>query len=259
MNILEIVNDKLIENIDDSINISVIENTNFFSVKKIIIKILKDTMLNLIIKNDNEKYNIEFEVSDVNFKLFEIKKSNYVKTQCIYNISNSDVYVYKFNDIGLGKERSIINLSNKAKIKYNFRTICKDNEEYDFIINHVDSNTISDVNLNGVNIKKGLLSLNVTGEVGHDKKDCILNQDSRIINLTENACMIKPNLLIDEYSTSASHSAHIGNFNFDELFYLQSRGISKDVATKLLIKGFLLYNNVFESEKIIEIIDKYWR
>jgi hypothetical protein len=46
-------------------------------------------------------------------------------------------------------------------------------------------------------------------------------------------------ILIDEYDVNAAHSAYIGGFNSEELFYLESRGIEADNARKLLTTGFI--------------------
>ena len=266
MNKIEIVNNKVISNIDDTIKLEIIETTAFFSVQKIVLKIKKDTNLILSFETKElEKWCIEFNIEkNVNFNLFELKQGNDNKTQYIFNLEDfSNVFTYKFNDLKTTKERTIINLNGiNSKINYNFKTISKNIEEYDYIINHKASNTESYLNTSGVNIKKGVLSFNITGEVPEGKIDCIINEESKIINLTDNKCIIKPNLLIEEYSVTANHSAQIGSFKEEELFYLQSRGITKEKATNLLIKGFLLKNiNIFEEKKdqIEKIINKYWR
>ena len=112
MNTIEIVNDKIINNIDDTINVSLEEKTVFFDVKTIKINILKDTNLFIKINNDElKKMNIIFNVKEnVNFNLLEINNS-IVKTQYIFDLEkNSTTFVFKFNDIIEGKERTIINL-----------------------------------------------------------------------------------------------------------------------------------------------------
>jgi Fe-S cluster assembly protein SufD len=90
---------------------------------------------------------------------------------------------------------------------------------------------------------------------------CIVNQNNRIINLTNNKCEIKPNLYIDSYDVEASKSALIGKFSDEEMFYIQSRGIDYNNALKLLITGFLTSD--IKNKKIISNINKniikYWR
>ena len=103
----------------------------------------------------------------------------------------------------------------------------------------------------------GVLEFNVSGFVSNRIKGCNINQKARIINLTENTCVVKPNLFIDEVDTVANHSAHIGTFKDEELFYLMSRGLDKENALKLLIKGFLL-KGITNKDDLENIVNKYW-
>lgn len=49
----------------------------------------------------------------------------------------------------------------------------------------------------------------------------------------------KPELWIDADDVKAAHGATVGQLNEDELFYLQSRGLSNEVAKKILLKAFV--------------------
>ena len=73
--------------------------------------------------------------------------------------------------------------------------------------------------------------------------------------MKDNHANIKPNLIIDNNEIEANHSAYIGTFKEDEMFYLMSRGINKKNCYKLLLKAFLLNNMQIESEKFVNIID----
>ena len=48
-----------------------------------------------------------------------------------------------------------------------------------------------------------------------------------------------PILLIDEDDVKAGHAASVGQVNPDQIYYLMSRGISKEEAQRLIIYGFL--------------------
>lgn len=255
-------------NIDDKITHSFINNIEYLEkstdyMKEIIITIKEDTTLYINSLVNDAKINIEFNIDEnISLNLFELKHGINNKIQYIYNLSNfSKLNLFKFNDVSIIKERNIFNLDMYSNLTCNFKTIATNNQEYDYLIKHVGKNSISNLYLDGVNIMDGKISFNITGEVNKGIIDCTINQNSRIINLNELECVIKPNLLIDEYNVSANHSAKIDKFNKEELFYLQSRGITKDDALKLLIKGFLL-NNLGEfnkKEELEEIINKYWR
>lgn len=47
-----------------------------------------------------------------------------------------------------------------------------------------------------------------------------------------------PSLEIDENELKAGHASSVGRPRAEELFYLQSRGLSKDQAEKLIVSGF---------------------
>lgn len=48
-----------------------------------------------------------------------------------------------------------------------------------------------------------------------------------------------PLLLIDENDVQAGHAASVGRVNEQQMYYLMSRGLSKEVAQRLVIRGFL--------------------
>ena len=67
--------------------------------------------------------------------------------------------------------------------------------------------------------------------------------------------VIKPNLLIRNFDTFSNHAAYIGEFSKDKMFYLESRGISKKNAIKLLMEGLLLGDGDRENVIVKEFMD----
>ena len=192
--------------------------------------------------------------------LTEIKKEgNYKLGYKIYQAENTELNITKINDVYSIKELLIFNLNGEnAKVNYLLKSISKMAEKYDLMVYHNFSNTWSNIVNHGVNIKDGILKFSVSGFVPHSKVNCVVNQNNRIINLTNNSCEIHPNLFIDENDVVANHSAHIGKCKDEELFYLKSRGISEQAAERLLIKGFLM-QKLTDHTEIERIIKKYWR
>ena len=223
-----IVNNDLVELQTNSLlNIDVYERQDIFDVTKIKINVLKDTSL-MIEYNSNEKSKIDIEINikkDVHFNLFELKEGNEIKVQYKYNLEEySNVLVNKFYDVTILKELDIINLNGElSEINYNFNTISKDKQNIDIVVYHNHKNTISNLNNKAVNILDGSTTFNITGSVYNTITDCIINQNNRIINLNDKKCVINPILLIDENDVEANHSALIGKFSKEELFYLMSR------------------------------------
>ncbi|MDD6323900.1 MAG: SufD family Fe-S cluster assembly protein [Bacilli bacterium] len=263
MNKIRITNDviELIDG-DGKIDIKATDTDKFLNVKTIDIKINEDTNLAFEILNTEYKYDIYFNVlKGVHSNIYEIKKGDNYKFQYKYYLEeDSFLNVEKVNDGMVINEMNLINLNGaRAKIDFNLKTISKKQEKYNFLVYHNAKKTVSNIVNNGVNISDGTLEFNVSGFVPNGIVDCDVSQSGRIINMTNNTCVIKPNLFIDENDVVANHSALIGTFSFDEIFYLMSRGIDKKEALNLLTQGFLLKNITFYKEDLKEMIDKYWR
>lgn len=265
MNKIKIVDDILdTVTLDDAIEIEEIPKNEFFDVTSINITIKKDTSLLLEYSTRiATKLNIKIKVmKDVTFELLEYRYGKNFKVQYQYNLlENSETKVYKFYDVKGIKEMNMIYLmEDNARMDYYFKTISNGCEKYNMTIYHQASNTISNIYNSGVNILKGNLTFNISSFVSERKVNCDILQDSRIINLTDNKCQINPNLFIDEYDVNASHSAHIGKFSDEDMFYLNSRGIDKKTAEKMLIGGFLTKDMPKHLiSKIKHNINKYWR
>ncbi len=266
MNKIILENEKIIDKeLDENIKYDLFINDTF-GIASLTIEATNTTELELQY-NFKEKTKIETIIiaqKDVNLKIFEKINGNEAKIRTKYYLKeNSNIKVSKFNDINTIKEYVVVNLDEeKSHIEYNLKTIAQNEENYDILTYHNASNTISEINPNGVNIKDGKIKFNVSTFVPNKKIKCDASQNNKIINLTNNECMIYPNLYIDEYDVTASHSAWIGTFDKKQIFYLQSRGISEEQAIKLLIKGFLTNKLDIEKEKqeeIIKTIDEYWR
>ena len=255
MNKIVLKNDTLDKvNVSNSIKIEYIEQNILFGINELKIVVENDSELEIEINlKKDSKFNFNINIlKDVNLKLNIITKGKSGKVQYKYNLEeNSNVDIYKFQNIDSIKEMIIVNLNGlSSKIKYNFKTISNNKETYDYHIFHNNKNTESYIKNNGVCIKDGIIIYQVSSFVPKDVTGCIVNQNNRIINLTNNTSEILPNLYIDCNDVEASHSALIGKFSDSEMFYLQSRGIDYDNALKLLINGFLTSD--INNKKIIK-------
>ncbi|HBF67879.1 MAG TPA: hypothetical protein DDW20_00960 [Firmicutes bacterium] len=71
-------------------------------------------------------------------------------------------------------------------------------------------------------------------------KKSVTSQNAKIIVFDRNAVGIaSPILKIDENDVKASHAAIVGQLNSDHMFYLMSRGLSKEDARQLITLGYL--------------------
>ena len=265
MNKIKIDKDKFYSNITKKIDAEYIKNEGLFSINELKLNIKKDVKLDLQlnIKADtklNIKINVEKDIK-FNFNIYVEGESGKIQYKYVLN-ENSSCNILKYQNVDTIKEMISVELNGeKANINYNFKTIGNNKETYDYYIYHNYKNTISNIKNNGVSIKNGNITYQVSTFIPKDKTECIANQNNRIINLTNNKCEIKPNLYIDCDDVEASHSALIGKFSDEEMFYMQSRGIDYENALKLLITGFLSSDITDKNmlNKINKNIKKYWR
>lgn len=180
-----------------------------------------------------------------------------------YVIKNGELRVNKFYDTEYVYEKIDIDLENDgSKIDYRFSNICKNNENYIININHNNKNTVSNINNKSIAMDGSKINFVINSIVNKEYEKSILDQNTRIVTIGDTDAKISPNMFIDCDDVEARHGSVIGTFRDEMVFYLMSRGISYNDCIKLLVKGYLFSNmdvdNVFR-EKIISVIDKYWR
>lgn len=176
---------------------------------------------------------------------------DYENQNITYNLeSNAKLVVYQYGfDIS---NYIVINLNGEnACVEYHYSTINYKKNRYDILVNHNTSNTKSNIYNHGLNVLNNQLDFNVTGKVVKSSDNCTCNQENQIINLANGNSAILPNLLIDNYNVISTHSAYIGKFKDELLFYLMSRGISRKSGYELLIKSFLINSSEKEEDMIL--------
>mgnify|MGYP002710832516 FL=1 len=83
--------------------------------------------------------------------------------------------------------------------------------------------------------------MNDTGRILKDAYGSNSHQSSRALVLSEDqTCEITPILLIDENDVQASHATTIGQIDENQLYYLQTRGLTKKQALGLITVGYLM-------------------
>ena len=121
------------------------------------------------------------------------------------------------------------------------------------ILNH-GPHTVGNIVQNGVAKDKAVLNFHAVGKTERGAYGANSQQQSRILTLSDE-CKgeADPVLLIEENDVNAGHAASIGKVDADDLYYLESRGLSEHDAQVLLTRGFLLpVLNQFPDQKLRE-------
>ena len=198
---------------------------------------------NYIIVTDFDKNDITFNVLDnvsVNVVLFSKIKSNVnlnvtinenanLKINVI-SMNNSTTDVYNFNlvkEYGT-LEMNVLSLTKNAK------------KDFTYFVNHLAPETKSTVSNYGISFENGINNFKVNGIIKPNMKNSDVRQLTKGLILDPTGeCLAEPILLIDYYDVKAYHGATIGKISDDDLFYLMSRGLTKDEAFMLIINGIL--------------------
>lgn len=260
MNTITVYDDKIkTSQIDSNIEAKFIskKDENYLQVK------IKENA-NLSIRYEIHKNHplwVEIEVlKDVQFSLEEIKTGKQNCVHYVYHLlENSEVHISKLYKVEQIEEKDIAYLEGEgARLFFHLHTLSIDEEMYDIKVYHKAAHTNCYIDNKAVTDQSGEVKFHVINKVEKGVKGCFIDQKSRVVTLNLKKSVIQPILLIDEYEVEASHSAHIGTFDQDILFYLESRGIPYKKAVYMLIKGFLMEGKSQSTEVLETFMNEYW-
>lgn len=107
-------------------------------------------------------------------------------------------------------------------------------------VTNIAPHSIGHILQHGVIRERGTLTFNGIGHIIKGAKGADAQQESRVLMLSDKARGdANPILLIDENEVTAGHAASVGRVDPDEMYYLMSRGLHKEEAERLVIRGFL--------------------
>lgn len=121
---------------------------------------------------------------------------------------------------------------------------------------HLAKDTYAALNTNAVITQAGYCRIEVIGSIPKGNHRSKTHQMTKILNLGDTSTSsVYPKLLIDENDVEASHAASVGQPEEEHVYYLMSRGLSRQLAMRLIIKGYLHpVVNLIEDESIKEAL-----
>jgi Fe-S cluster assembly scaffold protein SufB len=130
------------------------------------------------------------------------------------------------------------------------------NKQYSLICKHNPSSQCN-IFIKALVNNAGQVKINVKNIVDKNINNVKINQDIQGLTFDDNSkIIITPSMLIDNNKIIANHSVSIGNLNPDAIFYLMSRGLSKNQATTKLIES--MFNDLYieDSKKHVDVYNK---
>lgn len=256
---------------NDNLNIDLSNNSNLIlnlndSSKQININVVKESSARLYLflnyTSEESVYNINVaDLAKLEIVCIQKDKSKNVFNSNVASSAALNMFFIDFSDDSNSKfETKLVG----EYAEYNLKTasINLKNSSSKFYIDtkHLNKATYSNAVSRSVVLGEGKY---INDTIGFIEKGCSFSkchQDTKAIVLGDKAVAeCNPVLLIDEYDVEASHAAAVGQINEDELYYMQSRGLTFEQCLALLVNGFLItitdsINNDEIKELLIEEI-----
>ena len=207
----------------------------------------------IILKN-NEKRVLEYvDFSDLKIELSEgsnllLKLANFKENANIKIYGkvrkNAGISVV-FADFSKDSTRisSQIDLAEEgANCDWHLATLAnkKDDKTFDISFKHLVGKTTSIMDNYGVARDDSKIVFSGVSHITEGAKKSNAKQNAKIIVFDKNSQGVaSPILKIDENEVQASHGAVVGQLNSDHMFYLMSRGLSREDARTLITLGYL--------------------
>ncbi len=150
----------------------------------------------------------------------------------LYNRYNESINKFNLN----------IEIASNAYVEFNYSLKTLIASDISLNANIAGNNNISHINFHGITDQNGVIKNVATSKVDEATKDNEVLENLRIVTLNDAENMIVPNLLVRSDSVNAIHNTTISTVDKDYLFYLNSKGINKKDAIKLIVDGFLKSN-----------------
>lgn len=230
---------------------------------KNVIKIITNKTLNI---NKSDAYNIIYESSkEINIKIiiknnincqlniFFSNNCNIINEIIILN-DNSTVEKFKINiNNHVDKYNQSIYLNKNAKYYHNAVTYCEnDLQEINQIeLFHQGQKSLSHVKHNNI-IIAGYVEVNCVGNVHKHASNSEVIQNLHSILISPKASTVnRPILNIDNKNIIAKHSCAVGQINESQIYYLQTKGFTKDQAKKIIFNSY--FNLYLQNNNIPDI------
>ncbi len=203
-------------------------------VKDLTLNIKGNVLINEICKKDNEELNLTINI--------EPKSSLIYNRLILHNKANNNI---------------TINQDNTSNISFNYSIVATDKVELTVNSNLTGNDNETSIKIASVTEQKGKVIITSTADVLPKIENNNLLESIKILLLNNEESICIPNLLVSSNEVEVNHAATISGIPQDYLFYLNSKGLSNEAATKLVRNGYLINNleiNKNIKEQIMELI-----
>ena len=238
--------DKLVISKDNPLNLNITNDSYVIVDSEVQAKEIKFNIMGckatIINKGSCDVKSIVAKDSEVIF--IDISEENDSKLILENNGSSVDFNIIDLNDRNVNYFIEANDLQSKSTNAINIACVCYKGKIKNYVINtkNLEFDTINEVNCFGIVKDESVLNYDVTSFIKKGAKQSVVRQNSKILLFDEKSVgKNNPILEIEENDVKASHGSSIGKIDDDTMFYLCSRGLSKNEATNLICLGKVEY------------------
>ena len=203
----------------------------------------------------NNALNLEINCSTLNISgkvlINEFNKKDNDNTSITINLANNSELLYnRFLNINNMNTSITINQDSNSSIEYNYSIIAHDKGKLIMKSNVLGDNNKTSISVKALTKDAGSLVLECTTDNKEKTNNNELLESLKILMLNDEESIIIPDLLVASNEVEVNHAATISGIKEDELFYLNSKGITTEAAKKLISEGFVINNlNISKKEE----------
>lgn len=189
---------------------------------------------NILLDGVNYQLETTTDAFDVtgSVKVFIVNKD--VKDLKFNMTDSSTLEIINFSEIA-SDTKIEINMHNNSTFKYVSNIDVSASYKLNILLNMLGNNSLSDIEISGVVSGCTNISVNSFDEVG--TIDNVIDENIRLLN-DGGKVHVEPILRVGSRNVIANHSNSITDVNPDYLFYLKTKGITEEVARKIIIDSY---------------------
>lgn len=193
-----------------------------------------------------EKIIIKEKIQNINVKEnLNIIEWQFPNDPFVCNIYLDDNVVFETNClINVEKVNGQINIYSNNKSIVNISLGIVFNEENNLEIKNslIGNEAYSKIMIKAIQKDDEKSILKTVGIINEKTKNNEFLEQIKVLNFKKQQIICLPELLVYSNEAVANHNATIKNIDVEELFYLNSKGLSNDLAKKIIKEGFLNFN-----------------
>ncbi len=178
-----------------------------------------------------------------------------------YHVKSDGNLLVSYGELSSGnmERNSIIHLDEKGATAHVFSaTVCGNVKKSYIEIAHHAQNSSGEMEHYGIILKGGQFKIEAVGKIDKGASSSKSHQSTRILTFDKKQdAIVLPMLLIDENDVEASHATSLGQPDENQLYYMQSRGLSRQNAMELITLGYLLpIASKLQNDELREILER---